>query len=248
VGVALVGLLQRRGIDLTPTEGTGMCFSDYSVRDGGIVRTSSVFCHPNNLALWLGRVSPVALVLLNSAGLRLRALWPGRPRDWLAGALYLGSFLITGLSMLLTYSKGARFAGAAVLVALSLLPRRWWFTALTLVVLGGALAYSSFNGPERLDVGGDSSSARLSIWRSAVAMLADHPLAGVGMGQFYYNFNPDFGHGYIEPMLRDDPAESKTAHPHNLVLDLLLRVGLFGAVVFAALVGRAGWRGWRLCR
>ncbi|HYF64729.1 MAG TPA: O-antigen ligase family protein, partial [Herpetosiphonaceae bacterium] len=147
-----------------------------------------------------------------------------------------------------TYSKGARFAGAAVLLALSLLPRRWWFTALTVVVLGGALAYSTFNGPERLDVGGDSSSARLSIWRSAAAMLADHPLAGVGMGQFYYYFNPEVGGTYIEEQLRDDPAESKTAHPHNLILDLLLRVGLLGALAFAALIGRTAWRGWRIWR
>jgi putative inorganic carbon (hco3(-)) transporter len=156
---------------------------------------------------------------------------------------YAACLGITALSMLLTYSKGARYAGAVVLMGLSLLPRRWWITAATVLLLGGGLAYSSLYGSERLQVTGDSSSARLSIWRSASAMLADHPLTGVGLDQFFVHFKD-----YIEPELQNDEAEKNTSHPHNLVLDLLLRVGPFGAFVFAGLIWRTARRGWQLWR
>jgi O-antigen ligase len=246
VGVALIGLLQRRGIDWSPTEGAGQCFSDFVIDTGGAIRTSSVYCHPNNLALWLDRVWPIALVLLIGALVQWRR--QGGPLRFsikatllpLAYAAVLG---ITALSMLLTYSKGSRYAGAAVLLGLSLLPRRWWITAATVLLLGGGLAYSSLYGSERLQVSADTSEARLSIWRSSSAMLADHPLTGVGLDQFFIYFKQ-----YIEPELQSDEAEKNTSHPHNLVLDLLLRVGPFGALVFAGLVWRSARRGWRLWR
>ncbi len=246
VGVALIGLLQRRGIDWAPTEGAGLCFSDHVIKTGGAIRTSSVYCHPNNLALWLDRVWPIALVLLIGALVQWRRQrGPQRfsIKPTLLPLAYAACLSITALSMLLTYSKGARYAGAVVLLGLALLPRRWWITAATVVLLGGGLTYSSLYGSERLQVTADTSSARLSIWRSAGAMLADHPLTGVGLDQFFGYFKR-----YIEPELARDEAEKNTSHPHNLVLDLLLRVGPFGALVFAALIWRSARRGWQVWR
>ncbi len=245
VAVALVGLLQRRGIDLTPLDGTGQCYSDFVVNSGGVERTSSVFCHPNNLALWLDRCWPLALALLAGALLRQRERVSARgwlDRRW-AAWVWAAALSITMISTVLTYSKGARFAGAIVLIGLSLLPRRWWFTVLTTLVLAAALAYSSFNGPERLNITGASSFARLSLWRSGARMLADHPLTGIGLDQFYFYYNPEFNRGYIEPSVREE--EKTTAHPHNIILDLLLRVGPLGFAIFWLLIGRTLWRGWR---
>ncbi len=247
VGVALIGLLQRRGIDWAPTEGAGAChYSDSVIDSGGAIRTSSVYCHPNNLALWLDRVWPIALVLLIGALVQWRRQrGPQRfsIKTLLLPLVYAAGLGITALSMLLTYSKGSRYAAAVVLLGLSLLPRRWWVTAATVLVLGGGLAYSSLYGSERLQVTAETSSARLSIWRSAGAMLADHPLAGVGLDQFFVHFKD-----YIEPQLASDEAEKNTSHPHNLGLDLLLRVGVFGTLVFVALIWRTARRGWQIWR
>ena len=248
VGTAVVALLQRRGIDLTPLRGTGQCYSDFVVNTGGVTRTSSVFCHPNNLALWLGRIWPLALVLaVGLAGFQRpnwRSFKPlGGWRWWL---LLCGAVaLLTLASMVLTYSKGARFAGALVLIALSTLSRRWWFTVLTTLVLGSLLAYSSFNGPERLKLTGDSSFARLSLWRSASQMIADQPW-GIGLDQFFFYYNPVYGRNYIEAEVREE--EKTTAHPHNLVLDLWLRVGPWGLAVFSWIIWRTARRGWNVWR
>lgn len=246
VGASIVGLLQLQGIDWAPIQGVSSCYSDVLVDTGNAVRTSSVYCHPNNLALFLGRVWPVALVLLLGT---VFGFYHGAGWRWLALAtLYAACLGITLQGMLETYSKGARYAGVIVIIGLSLLPRRAWLTALTTLVLGGALAYSSFSGPERLNIMGDSSNARLSIWRSASAMLRDHPLTGIGLDQFFVYFNPTFGRNYIEPALADDEAERNTSHPHNLVLDLLLRVGPFGTFIFGCLIWRTARRGLRVWR
>ncbi|MFD3162314.1 O-antigen ligase family protein [Herpetosiphon sp. NSE202] len=242
--VAVIGILQWRDLDWTPIDGTGMCFSDLIVDSGGTKRTSSVYCHPNNLALWMDRASMLAVV---AAAWTLWQFW--RKRSWQTAAwsvLYLGASSLLVLSLMLTYSKGARFAVALVLIGLSCLPRRWWLPLITSVVLGGLLLYSSLSGPERLSVTGDSSSARLSIWRSATAMIADHPILGIGLDQFYFYFNPQYNRGYIEPALANDLAERNTAHPHNLLLDLWLRVGIGGLIIFASLAWRSVRRSWQI--
>lgn len=240
--VAIIGLLQWNGIDRTPIDGVSACYSDFVVNTGGTVRTSSVFCHPNNLALWQDRAWAIALVLLVGATM----LWT-RKRNlttswWML--VYAGATVATIASLFFTYSKGARFASAAVAIGLSLLPRRWWITILTVVVLGGGLTYSSLAGTERENVLGDSTSARFSIWRSGVAMIADHPILGIGLDQFYFHYNPKFNRGYIDPKLAADPAESNTSHPHNVVLDLWLRMGILGLITFGVLMWRTLRRAW----
>lgn len=241
---SVVALFQRYQINLAPDEGLGICNSQFIVEAGGVTRQSSVYCHPNNFALLAERVWPVALVLAAAEILRGG---PDRRRLLLAG-IFAGCCLLVVGAMLLGYSRGARFASAIGLFALACLTRRGAIIAGVGALLAAGLLYSSLNGPERLKVGGDSTNARLSVWRSSLAMLRDHPLAGVGLDQFYYHFNPAYSTAYIEPALRDDPSEQQTSHPHNLLLDLLLRVGLFGTAVFAALIGRTFLRGWRAWR
>nr|MBA2247731.1 hypothetical protein [Chloroflexia bacterium] len=72
----------------------------------------------------------------------------------------------------------------------------------------------------------------------------DHPLVGVGPDQFLYQY----GRRYIEPGAW---PERYTSHPHNIVLDVWLRLGAAGAGVFAALllgVWRFVWRSREMIR
>jgi putative inorganic carbon (hco3(-)) transporter len=69
-------------------------------------------------------------------------------------------------------------------------------------------------------------STRELIWKSSLRMLNDHRLTGVGLDQFLYQY----GRRYVEPA---GWAERYTSHPHNLILDVWLNLGILGLVVFA---------------
>jgi O-antigen ligase len=72
-------------------------------------------------------------------------------------------------------------------------------------------------------------------------MLRDHPVLGVGLDNFLYHYRTH----YVLPTAWE---EFNLSHPHNLLLDSWLRLGLPGLVVFLwLLVGffRTGMREFR---
>jgi O-antigen ligase len=84
-------------------------------------------------------------------------------------------------------------------------------------------------------------------------MLRDHPLVGIGLDQFVYYYSSHFSaHPYWITTFNGRPTtvgfEPDLAHPHNLVLDLWLSMGLLGLVAFATLAADALQRGARLWR
>ncbi|MBX0328743.1 O-antigen ligase family protein [Oscillochloris sp. ZM17-4] len=70
---------------------------------------------------------------------------------------------------------------------------------------------------------------RVQTWASALAMLRDHPM-GVGLDQFGRLYPQ-----YIDPALAAT-NEINTAHPHNLLLDIALRMGPLGLIAFGWLL------------
>jgi O-antigen ligase len=185
------------------------------VDTGSITRATGIYSHPNNLALFLERAFLLSLPML--------AFRPWHPLLSLAiGAQIAGLFL--------TYSRGALLAvivGIGItLVILGMRQKLRVMAGLTLVT--GAVLFIAFR--ERLlDLGGSGSApTRFAIWRSSVQMLIDHPLFGVGPDQFLYQY----GLRYIEPSAWD---ERYTSHPHNVVLDVWLRLGAAGVGAFTAL-------------
>lgn len=196
----------------------------------GAYRARGPYRHPNNLALYLERVGVFA------AGL-VAASWPARSaRVALAAAVVL---LAGGVA---TWSRGlllAVAAGLAVVVALVGSRRGWLIYGVGLAI--ALVGFGVAAGGRLLDAGGTGSvPTRLLVWRASLRMALDHPLFGVGLDQFY----PLYGRRYVEPA---GWPERFTSHPHNLLLDLWLRVGILGAVAFAWLLTAVGWliAGWR---
>jgi O-antigen ligase len=81
---------------------------------------------------------------------------------------------------------------------------------------------------------------RLNVWRSAVAMVRDHPVVGVGPDNFIHYFAPTRaqdrwqkqcppGLGYMQPGAGAEPCLS---HPHNVLLDFWLSTGILGLLAF----------------
>src|SRR5262249_26712469 len=182
----------------------------------GVARATGPYPHPNNLALYLERVGLVAAAL---------SLSDARHRR-----LYLPVALVIGAGLAATLSRGALLAviaGGALLLVVLRPPRGWrWFglaTALPIVVFAIAAG-------DRLFSTGTSgvTSSRELIWRSSLRMVADHPIFGVGLDQFLYQYAPR----YVQPA---GWPERYTSHPHNLVLDVWLSLGLAGLALFAGL-------------
>jgi O-antigen ligase len=215
---------------------------------GGYRATALVYGSGNALAAYLERAAPFALALaLAPAG-----VLPGRAR---AALLALVALLVAGI--VLSGSRGALVAIAVTLVALGALAladsrRALIGLALATLATGAVLALS---GVLAALVAGHTNSAslRVLVWLAALHMLRDHPLFGIGLDQFVYYYSSHFtAHPYWITTFNGRPTtvgfEPDLAHPHNLVLDLWLSMGLAGLLAFAALAAgalRCGARWWR---
>jgi O-antigen ligase len=215
VGVALVGLVQYAlGRNLVAAE-------------GGLPRLQSVYFSPNNVGLYLGRVWPVMVAV---------ALWEKRGRRH---TLYALALLPVTLALVLSFSRGALLLGipAALLVMGWRAGGKWRWMALALVVSGALLLIPLLRVPRfasLLDLREGSTFFRLELWKSTLAMIRDHPLFGVGPG----NFQIAYRTRYILPTAW---AEPNLEHPHSIYLDHWTRLGLLG-VLAGALVQVGFWR------
>jgi O-antigen ligase len=76
-----------------------------------------------------------------------------------------------------------------------------------------------------LDVEHGTTFRRLKLWEATWAMIRDHPITGVGLDNFLYQY-PNY-------MLAEAWQEPDLSHPHNILLDYWTRLGIAGV---AALV------------
>ncbi len=87
----------------------------------------------------------------------------------------------------------------------------------------------------------EASAGRLSIWRTALAMSAAHPLTGVGARGFRYAY-PDYaaaGDRFV-----DTASDTGASHAHQIVLEVLSETGIAGLVLWLA-GAYAALRAWR---
>lgn len=203
----------------------------------GVARLTAVWGSPNNVALYLGRLLPMALAFA--------LLWRGSRARW----VYAGSVILFGVTMVLTYSRGALLLGvpASVLFVLAAaylqghrLSRRTW-VGIGVALMFSAIALLWFMTTERFQslfqTGTGTGFFRVAVWTSALNMIRDHPLLGVGLDNFLYE--------YPKYILPDAWREPNLSHPHNFVLDFWTRLGIFGVLILFALVILFYRRAWR---
>jgi putative inorganic carbon (HCO3(-)) transporter len=192
------------------------------VQAGDLTRATATYTHPNNLALFLERT----LLLTIGIGIVRPKWWP----VWIVAVIQLAG-------VALTLSRGALIALVAG-VAIILLLRKLHLWLLLLAAGGiGAAGVGIVLFPDRfIDAGGSGAEpTRMTIWRASLRMAMDHPIFGVGPDQFLYQYQ----RRYIEPI---GWPERWTSHPHNLLLDTWLRLGIAGLAALTSLgVGIAWW-------
>lgn len=97
---------------------------------------------------------------------------------------------------------------------------------LVLVLLAMLLAVTAL-GPQRmtslLNLEEGTTFRRVRLWESAVAMIRDYPISGIGLDNFLYRYP-----AYMRPDAWQEPGLS---HPHNIILDFWTRLGVGGPLI-----------------
>ncbi|MBJ7595201.1 MAG: O-antigen ligase family protein [Candidatus Dormibacteraeota bacterium] len=175
-------------------------------------RATPTYGDPNDLAYILSSVLPLTLWLL-------------RYRGW-ARVFVLVLIAIISLADALTFSRGAALGLGVAFVWVLFYQRHLIRTALVPILLVLSLvAVVAVAQPQRLskallyksNVASANVGHRFDSWRSALELIATHPFAGVGPGNFqYYNAQVDG-----RPPTSQDPTVV-----HNTYLDVGVEVGL----------------------
>jgi O-antigen ligase len=188
-------------------------------------RLASVYGSPNNVALFLGRCLPFALAFALIALDSLRRQ---------IAAFVCAVMLITAI---FTQSVGGLFIGipAGIAAVILMVYRRKALLPLiviaVLIILGFAIGTSlSERFARALDFTSGTNFYRIRVWQSALTILSDQPITGLGLDQFLYAFRGQ----YIYP---DAWQEPNLSHPHNLLLDFWVRLGIGGVILLFALFG-----------
>jgi len=143
--------------------------------------------------------------------------------------------------LIITRSKGATAASliAAAMFALYLVSGNWLrahkrliLTACLLLGLAGGAAVANYGQTHGRLPGGNSMLVRWQYWHATARMYADHPLKGVGPG--------NFTHYYLH--YKPCAAVEEVADPHNFPLSILAQYGPIGLVGFWMMVLIPLWK------
>lgn len=139
-----------------------------------------------------------------------------------AKSVLLFLFILGFVCLFLTYARGSIIALVLVLGIYFLLKKRSLF--LGLLILVGSLFILNPGIVERFSLNlynmDTSSQMRLAFFNSTMHMIKDHPLLGIGWGQFYAVY-PMYDYYMQGEIIR-------IVHAHNMYLNIWAEVGIFG--------------------
>ena len=200
---------------------------------GSYDRAEALFGSPNLLGGFLALAIPPIVALAASENLWWRRL---------SGYLLAIAAIV---ALAFTYSRGA-WIGTAVglLVLLPVLKRAWLalgiaLTAAITTTVGNVLVRVQSVASAGRD---PAFTSRLDMWDTALGLVAEHPLRGVGLG----NFQSAYGNLMVPDLPVIPYSLTLPEQAHNLFLNLAVEVGLVGAGAFAWLLAVAFLRTWQV--
>ena len=137
--------------------------------------------------------------------------------QWMVGSRAVWAGFVAAIMLIAIFMRNGRF--------------RWMAEQAAIALAGGViyLLFSTFllSTPNATPIpvansimqrGDESSSVRITLAKAAIGMIVEHPLAGVGPGQFGLHY-----------------STTNAAHPHNTPLQLLAEYGLIAGSAGIAL-------------
>jgi O-antigen ligase len=150
---------------------------------------------------------------------------------------------IAGIGLVLTYVRGAWLgflAGVVLLLPLIRQSRHW--PIVVVAVLAAAILFlpgARMRAASIVDGKDPTARERVAMWASALGMIRDHPLSGVGPGQLKYQYPR-----YAAQEYRERPR----GHLHNTPLQILAERGVPGFLAWSSIFIAFFWRGARILR
>ncbi len=203
--------------------------SVYAVYQGlsGMSRANGFYGHPMTLGGWLCIFLPLLLIEFFERKLLGKYYW-------LAGL----AFCICSAGLVFNATRGAWLAVAIVSAVLLIYymskSKRNLAVSIIFIALVSTLLVNNSKFMHRLDTIDDfnkyqSNTERILIWQSAWNMFKDHPILGVGLGQYTVNYQQK----YISPQAK----EPKLGHAHNNFMQMLAENGIVGFAGFVTMFG-----------
>ncbi len=182
----------------------------------------------------------------------LLVLWRiDRKREWRYAIA--PSVLVALAATVLSASRGAFVGLIGMLAVWGAMRWRGWRLALPVLLAVGIIGigyFASGNVRTRVDDAArelhsavlegeltqleakhlDSVSTRIEMWRVSLMIFRDHPVFGVGRGNYTEAARTYVAQGRVHP----DVANH--SHPHNAYLEMLVSKGIVGLLVFLALL------------
>lgn len=201
----------------------------------------------------IGNANYLAFFLFYSGTLTF-GLYTKTTNPVLRKLLVLGLLLQAGC-FLLTFSRTTYVAAAIITTFIVYTHARRRHSdrfllqaALVLLIIAGTFIIAASNhwiSPRLLDL--HTLHGRLIIWRAAYKMIVDHPLLGVGLGQFEVNYIPYQEFLFRNYGLKDYFANASLAlTAHCEPLNIWAETGFLGCLSFILLAAAMVWNGLRI--
>ena len=160
--------------------------------------------------------------------------------------LFVTCFLITTAATLLTQSRGTLIGLCASFIILCFANKR----NLIIVVLAAVIIFLMPGMRDRIKNEGFTKDSRTKINRVTLEVIKDHPFAGLGFGMEIYG-NKDLVP--LEKYNNKLPLEYQqhglmVGSPHNIILDIAVRTGVIGLILFLYVLLTSLWVLWKTFR
>jgi putative inorganic carbon (HCO3(-)) transporter len=191
-------------------------------------RATSVFPFPTAIGKYVGPIVALFLGLWLVRGWNLsNSLW-----EFVRSNIFVIGVLLFGfMGLLFSVSRGALIGIFASLIFISFFSKwkKWiWLGLIIVVMVAMLIPQIRDNITGVFNTSDVSTDVRLVMWKGAVRIIKDNPIAGTGLASF--------------PVVYEDYKEAAHTeffpNPDHLILTLWIEMGLAGLVIFCWLVVR----------